>query len=172
MEQEIWKPVVGYEGLYSISEYGKLRKEYSSKGKKIGIYPGYMTYKGYIAASLTKDRQRKMIFVHKLVCEAFIGVRPRGMQVNHKDANKMNNHFSNLEYVTLQQNKHHAFLHGLCKAPKGVLQHSAKLTEKQVISIRRQYAKGNISQATLAQRYKVNQTAIGFIIRRVHWKHI
>lgn len=168
----IWKPVFGYEGLYSISEYGDLRRENSAKGHKNGLYKGYISKKGYLTASLTKNGVRKIIFIHKLVTENFIGPRPWNLQVNHKDTNKLNNHFSNLEYVTVQENKRHAFENNLCNAPKGINHHSAKLSEKEVLEVRRRYANKEISQGKLAKIYGVSLAAIRFIIIRRNWKHL
>ncbi|WP_423790314.1 HNH endonuclease signature motif containing protein, partial [Listeria monocytogenes] len=53
---------------------------------------------GYIRVSLTKDKARKKVFLHVLVASAFLGAKPDGCEINHKDGNKENNAADNLEY--------------------------------------------------------------------------
>ena len=82
---EEWKPVFGYEGFYSVSNFGRIKRE--------KIYH--------------RDNKRKTMRVHKIVAESFLGFNS-GFQVNHKDFNKLNNNVGNLEYVTAEQNTNHA----------------------------------------------------------------
>lgn len=96
------------------------------------------------------------------------------MQVNHKDGVRNNNHLENLEYVSCSGNHLHAY-RTLGRAPvsnKGMAAGRAKLTDDQVRSIRIRYAAGDVSQQALADEYSVNQTMIGFIVRRTNWSHI
>lgn len=106
---EVWKDVVGYEGLYKISEYGKvkslaridnnnhfIRERILKTGKNSG---------GYSHVVLSKNGVTKCCKVHRLVAEAFIGKCPDEMsQVNHIDEDKTNNHFTNLEWCTPKYN--------------------------------------------------------------------
>jgi hypothetical protein len=109
---EKWKPIPGYEGFYSVSSLGRVQSDRYYKcswpGKEIkpGLSPKYKR------VTLTKNGSRKNASIHTLVCLAFIGPRPKGYVVNHKDSNKLNNELSNLEYVTASQNVHHAVLAG------------------------------------------------------------
>lgn len=112
---EIWKPVKGYEGTYSVSSYGRFRRDTTSRGGKAGtIIKGY-TKSRYIKVCLTnkETKEHKHRLVHSLVLESFIGDRPKGLVINHKDGNKFNNHLSNLEYVTNRENFIHALNTGL-----------------------------------------------------------
>ncbi len=98
--QEIWKGIKDYEGIYEISNTGKIRSlNYGMKGKIVELRP-HLTKKGYLRAKLHKNKIRKQIFVHRLVVEAFIGEIPEGMVVNHKDECKTNNNVDNLEICT------------------------------------------------------------------------
>ncbi len=107
---EKWRPVVGYEGLYEVSNLGRVRglDRLDSLGREVkGCIRKLGTDKdGYKQVCLTKDRKQKLCKVHRLVSVAFIG-DPEGMQVNHIDEDKTNNRVDNLEYVTAMQNTHH-----------------------------------------------------------------
>ena len=125
---------------------------------------------GYERVGLRRDAGRQRIFlVHRLVLEAFIGVRP-GREGNHKNGVKSDNRLENLEWATRGENQRHAYASGLqgCGERHG----GAKLTEELVREIRERYAMGNCTQTELAGQYGVNQTLIGFIVRRVAWKHV
>jgi hypothetical protein len=119
MKNECWKPVVGYETLYEISNYGRLRRpnDYVSPTRTttIGhiISPSRHT-DGYLQYKLGTTRtNRKTIKSHILVMAAFVGPRPKGYDINHKDGNKQNNHIDNLEYCTRSRNSQHAYDTGL-----------------------------------------------------------
>jgi len=89
--------------------------------------------RGYLTVCLCVCGQTRKFFVHRLVAEAFICPRPKGLFVNHKDGNKENNHFSNLEWVTAAANAQHAHKNGLNIVP-------SKLTDSQkrlALSLRR-----------------------------------
>ena len=117
---EIWLPVRGYEGLYEVSDKGRVRSkdrevQYSDgrvikkKGKFLSISAGA---NGYENVKLYKDKKAKNHSVHRLVAEAFIPNPDDKPQVNHKDRNPLNNGFENLEWVTHQENADHAVATG------------------------------------------------------------
>lgn len=101
----MWKSVVGYEGLYEVSDFGRVR---SLRGKTPRVLRVNKTSNGYIHVGLVgrggAKNRRRWLSVHRLVAEAFIGECPEGREVNHKDENKANNCVSNLEYVTRSEN--------------------------------------------------------------------
>lgn len=105
MEKEIWKDVVGYEGLYQVSNLGrvkslpKLKKTPTTTFMTKEIIKIPSICKGYLRVNL----MGKNFFVHILVAEAFIGGR-NGMTVNHIDECKTNNRLCNLEYMSLSDN--------------------------------------------------------------------
>lgn len=106
MKEEIWKPVVGYEGLYEVSNLGKVKNN-----KKIisSVDDG----NGYLRLHLSKEGKVKSFRVHRLVAEAFIE-NPYGLpKVNHIDGNKKNNVVDNLEWCTQAENVEHAYSSGL-----------------------------------------------------------
>lgn len=84
-------------------------------GKRGHALNGKITWDGYREVVLSEGARRRSVRVHRLIMEAFEGVAPKAIQVNHKDGNKLNNCLSNLEYVTVTQNSHHAYQTGLHK---------------------------------------------------------
>lgn len=102
MEQ--WKAIVGYEGLYEVSDLGRVRSLNFNHTGEIRIMKPGNTRKGYLIAHLHKDGQQKYLQVHRLVAEAFIP-NPNNLEtVNHKDENKHNNSAINLEWMSLRDN--------------------------------------------------------------------
>jgi hypothetical protein len=99
---EKWKPVAGYEGFYEVSSLGRIRR--SKSGYILRLSP---IKKGYLTVRLNRFGKAKSFLVHGLVAKAFIGERPAGYQVNHKDLLKSNNAVSNLEYLTGRENVRH-----------------------------------------------------------------
>lgn len=92
---EVWKDVVGYEGLYQVSNFGQVK---NTKRQKV-LIPQTNTW-GYKHILLHKNGTRKTVTIHKLVVDAFITTERAGLQVNHKDENKSNNRLDNLELCT------------------------------------------------------------------------
>lgn len=134
MSEEIWKPVKGYEGVYSVSNWGNVRSEdrISKQGKTPRFWkwrtlkPSYIGA-GYAYYDLCFEGTRKGRHGHILVAEAFIGPRPEGMEVCHNDGNPSNNHVDNLRYGTRSENARDAVKHGthrntrVEKCPRGHL---------------------------------------------------
>ena len=98
---EEWKDIIGFEGLYKVSNFGNVLSVSSGRNLKLGMHS-----KGYHQINLCKDGKKKTKFVHRLVVEAFIGSDDR--IVNHKDAVRTNNNISNLEYVNRREHTTHA----------------------------------------------------------------
>lgn len=103
---EVWKPVKGFEKLYEVSDKGNVR---NSRGK---ILKTYLINSGYKALKFTVNQKRTNRLVHRLVAEAFIENPENCKEVNHVDENKCNNTVSNLQWVTSSQNKQHSIKSG------------------------------------------------------------
>lgn len=101
---EQWKPIVGYEGLYEISNLGRVKSlNYRHTGKERILKPAN-NGDGYLAVNIYRNGQRKMLKVHRLVAAAFIP-NPEGFeQVNHINEDKTNNCVSNLEFCDAKYN--------------------------------------------------------------------
>lgn len=110
---EIWKDVKGFEGLYQVSNLGRVKSyDFYRNGNKLykgKILKGHINNVGYLCFDLYKDKKRKNLKCHRLVAENFIECEDKELWINHKDGNKLNNHFSNLEWVTPKENSIHAF---------------------------------------------------------------
>lgn len=102
---EIWRDIEGYEGLYQVSSWGRVRIVFCNDLYKI-LNPE-TTKKGYLRVDLYNGPSRKHFKVHRLVAKAFIPNPKNKPQVNHKDGNKKNNSVTNLEWVTDAENKKH-----------------------------------------------------------------
>jgi len=103
--QEEWKPVVGYEGFYEVSDMGRVRS-LPRKWAKGGILKPAPDEWGYSTVGLCKNGKRKTNRIHILVMQTFKGECPEGCEVDHIDGNPSNNCLENLRYVTHKENIH------------------------------------------------------------------
>jgi hypothetical protein len=102
---ESWKDIKGYEGLYQVSDYGRVKSLGRKKGGGLADrYLGNLDKQGYVRVVLSKDGKTKNWQVHRLVYESFCGEIPNNMVINHKDENPSNNHIDNLEICTPKEN--------------------------------------------------------------------
>lgn len=168
IDPEEWRKVPS-DPRYSVSRDGRVRNDV----KRQGTYPGKILRPywcgDYLGVSLWGDGKSVKRTVHSLVAEAFIGPRPDGLIVNHKDFDKRNNAVSNLEYVTYSENTKHAFA-ALKLDFKGENNGRALLSRMQVRRIRRLYSEG-VSQRKLAERFSMSRSAIVAIVRGRNWAH-
>ncbi|MBC9709347.1 MAG: HNH endonuclease [Enterococcus sp.] len=100
IEGEEWKWIEGYEGTYKVSNCGRV---VNFKGLREQFSNG----SGYYQIILCKEGQKKTYTVHKLVAKHFVEGYKEGLVVNHKDLNKTNNHYTNLEWITPKENSIH-----------------------------------------------------------------
>jgi len=133
---EIWKDVVGYEGLYQISNHGKLKSadrtiKYPSgysdrlfKSKELSLN---VSKNGYIYFDLYRNQKRKRFFSHVLVMMSFVRPKQGVEDINHINGIKTDNRIDNLEYCSRSENMIHAFKIGLCEKTRN----SAILKNKQ-----------------------------------------
>lgn len=117
IENEIWKPVIGYEGLYEVSNLGRLKRVAAARGTQIGhILKPAKDKKGYLRTRIADIKgSARTVKLHRLVAQAFHPNPFYWPEVNHLDANKQNNNASNLEWCTGLQNSKHASENGLLK---------------------------------------------------------
>ncbi|MEC1155035.1 NUMOD4 domain-containing protein [Cytobacillus horneckiae] len=181
---EIWQDIAGYEGLYQVSNKGRvkslLRKNIGSDGRnrtfKEKILKPISDRKGYFQVGLCKNGKAKMFLIHRLVSVAFIPNPNNKPEVNHKDGDKINNYASNLEWNTSRENIKHAFDTGLMKATVfiGEENPSSKLKVKEVRYIRENYIPRDKEFGTEALRKKfgVSQQNISKIVNFKVWKDI
>jgi hypothetical protein len=184
-QNEEWRPISGFEGLYEISSQGRVkslpRLIIRRDGKRLTV-PGRILKtnpngRGYPRVSLCNCGISIWIMVHSIVAATFLPPPPGPMgskhgeyTVNHKDGNKINNHVDNLEYVTGADNVLHSRRMGLLDI-RGSKNGRAKVGPEDVRKIRQLYAQG-YRQKTIAAKVGVHQTTISRIILRKGWGHI
>jgi hypothetical protein len=121
MEAEIWKPIAGYEGYYEVSSQGQVRsldRYRIGKNKHLAKIQGkvmkpHLNKDGYYTLHLRKlEEPRKGFLVSRLVAQMFCTGYSPELQANHKDSNRVNNYYKNLEWITLQENLEHANIYG------------------------------------------------------------
>lgn len=119
---EVWKDVKGYEGLYQVSNLGRVKSLKRQRNanlmySKTATVPErilkYGVSQGYLAVTLAKNKVNTKIRVHKLVAINFIPNPENKPYINHKDGNKHNNAVDNLEWATPKENTKHAIDYGL-----------------------------------------------------------
>lgn len=159
---EIWKPAVGFEELYEVSNLGRVRSFRKSAEGKL-LRPGRCS-NGYVSVSLCG----RSVLVQYLVAEAFIGPRPTGALVLHFDGVRTNNALSNLRYGTSFDNRKDAERHGTAVIGSGYS--SAKLNETTAKFAREN--KGVIPQSKLAKMLGVSPSAIQAVHDGRTWKHV
>lgn len=175
---EEWKDIDGYEGMYQVSNFGRVRSldrvikratGFSSihKGKILA-----MSDRGnkYLVVSLSKNDDRVSVSVHRLVAEQFLDTVDGLDQVNHIDGNKQNNHYLNLEWCNASLNAIHAFENNLRKVYKGELHGGSKLNEEKVREIRKMAEKYTRQQ--IADHFNVSQTCVTLVVNRRNWAHV
>lgn len=124
--EEIWKDIIGYEGIYQVSSNGKVRsvdrEVFEPCGKirqhKSRLLKPTVEKVGYELVTLSKSGEIKTFRVHRLVAQAFLENLENKKEVNHKNANKSDNRIENLEWCTSLENNAHAVKNKLRKPPK------------------------------------------------------
>jgi HNH endonuclease/NUMOD4 motif len=165
-----WRPVVGYEGLYEVSDRGDVRRAAAGKGARAGRVLRGQWDGGYRRVTLYGAGRRRAHGVHQLVAAAFIGPCPPGLEVNYRDGDKANNRPGNLEYTTSSGNRFHAYRLGL--APSGERHRDAKLTERDVTEIRRRYKPWVCSFRRLAREFGVHDSTVRQVVAGRTWKQV
>ena len=129
--QEIWKPIVGYEGYYEVSSFGRVRRIKGGCGTQVGkILEPCPLPNGYLYLCLSVNNKTERLSIHRLVCSAFHENPENKPCVNHIDGNKTNNYAENLEWVTASENMQHAYRTGLTKGNRG--KHHSEETRKKM----------------------------------------
>lgn len=131
--EEIWKDIEGYEGLYRVSNLGRvLSVRFGPKTNSVPIKPAPRIMRqsrsssGYLHVQLYKDGESSTKLVHILVARTFIPNPENKREVNHLDGDKSNNCVDNLEWSTRSENQRHAIKMGLRLASPGIGRLGAK----------------------------------------------
>jgi hypothetical protein len=169
--QEVWRPVVGFEGLYEVSDQGRVR----SLSRYVTIGNGNKRwYEGRILDGDYGDKYRrlslgnKLVRVHVAVLEAFVGLRPKGYVARHLNGNALDNRLCNLAWGTCKENAQDAMEHGT--TTKGSRSGTAKLTEEDVVKIKNLL--GKCKQRAIAKMFNVSEITIHDIKIGKTWSHL
>lgn len=178
-----WKPVVGFVGLYEVSEAGHIRSvsravryapradgthgyERQQRGARLAPQRGQY---GHCFVTLCNSAGHHRRKVHTLVLEAFVGPCPPGLLCRHLDGNAGNNKLSNLRWGTPAENEADKLRHG--RAPRGSKNARAKLTEADVPAIFGLAANGG-KQRDIATAFGVSQRVVWAVLNRKTWRHV
>ena len=176
---EIWKAIPGYEGYYEVSDLGRVRSldreiVYSNGAKH--FYKGTILHlsdheHGYKIVSLC-DGYQITCSVHELVLMTFIGLRPPDKpHSRHLNGDPSDNRLENLAWGTVKENSDDRVGHGTNISPKGENHGNAKLTDENVISIRKLLSEGAKGKM-LAEEFGVSKTTISEIKHKKVWRHL
>ena len=166
---EVWKPVLGFEGVYEVSNKGLVR----SLRKRGGMVSIRRLPAGYLVVTLSHPGVRKGYtrLIHRLVAEAFCARSDPTLSVNHIDGDKANNTPDNLEWVSMRANIHHAIQTGLNKQ-YGATHSQAKMTEDQVREVRRLLSEGHMSQQAIATQVGCHFATVSLIKLGKIWRSL
>ena len=175
---EEWKPIKGYEGLYEVSNYGKVKSLSKLSGtclrKDRELSLNRLSIDGYVRIALTRSYDVYEAKMHRLVAEHFIPNPECKETVNHIDGNKQNNRVDNLEWADRHEQLQHAYNLNLKKAPRGINSYAAKLTEEDVRYIRSNYKCQSTEFGTVAlgKMFGVTNVVIGHVVRGETYKNV
>ncbi len=175
---EEWRPVKGYEGLYEVSNTGKVKSieryvDVINNGTlckriiKERILKEIINSNGYGVVNLFIDGKAKIRTIHGLVSQTFIGERQKGMCACHKDSNQRNNCLENIRYDSQKNNCYDKYNNGTWQHGEKIGSH--KLTEEQVEEIIELISETSIAYKEIAQMYNVNTSTVQRINSGTLW---
>jgi len=174
--KEIWKDIEKYEGIYQISNYGRVKSLPRLIARGSNSFPIKERYlsltknngNGYLICCLCDGSSKKNFYFHRLVAQHFL-IKIEGSDVvNHIDANRKNNNVNNLEWVTTKENIHHTIKLGR-KTDIGVNSPNTHLVESDVIEIYKMAISKKIKQDDIGKLFNITQSAISCIkMRKTH----
>lgn len=177
MKKERWLSVVGYEGLYEVSDQGRVRgldRQIRHPRGSLRLWPGRVLRaspmsNGYLQVSLCKDGNRAVRTLHSVVAEAFHGLAPPKQEVAHDNGERYDCRASNLSWKTRAANHADKVRHGTTN--RGERQGLSKMTDAKVRRARRLARIGH-THARIAALSGVSRSNISRIIRGEQWSHV
>ena len=181
-KKETWKPVVGFEGLYEVSDLGRVRsldriiRQWNRHAWIERRYPGVVLKprprnKFYAAYILYNGNIKRTVNGHVLVAESFVGPRPRGLEVCHDNGVHDDNRLCNLRYDTHKSNSGDTTKHGRQVRPQGEKHGMSRFSNEDVVLMRK-YSAAGLTGASIAVMFDASPTAVSQIVRRKRWTHI
>jgi len=164
---ETWKPIKNYDGLYEISNLGRIKRLIGYRCRMERIIAPCLDGQGYFYVSLSKNNKRKNHKVHRLVLENFICKCPEGMEGCHNDGNKTNNKLNNLRFDTHKNNELDKIFHGTDN--NGERCGTSKLNNWQVRIIKKLI--GELTQQEISEIFNIHRVQISKIKNNKQWKY-
>lgn len=161
-----WVDIPGLDGKFRVSDDGQVMSMNYAKKKIPGLLKLRLT-RGYQIVQLS---HRRMYTVHRLVMLAFVGERPDGAHINHKNGIKTDNRLENLEYCTPSENQKHSFRMGL-QDNHGINHSQAKLNDDKIREIRKMVRSG-FSQSEVARKMSVCPSTVSLVKSGKRWAHV
>ncbi len=172
IDGEIWRTIVGYEGYYQVSNFGRVksltRKNHVGRTYNTRLM-GEIDLNGYKAVALCKLGCRKVWLIHRLVATHFIENANNLPDVNHLNCIKSDNKTSNLEWTTEKNNTRHAINNGKMDHIFGENNWISKLTLDDVKEIRKLYLTGKYSYEEIAKMFGVQKSNVRRIVINDYW---
>lgn len=164
-----WRPVVGFESHYEVSNGGQVRRVMPAPGARVGkILRENMVGDGRPMVHLCVGGERHGRLIHRLVLEAFCGPRPPDMECRHLNGNPQDNRWpENIEWATRAQNMADTVAHGT--STRGERNPRARLTRGSVRVICRLAARGRVEQRRVAEYFKVSRSSVCLIASGKSW---
>lgn len=164
---ELWKDIPNYEGLYEVSDLGRVKSFPKHTYNFFRILKPKHT-KGYLFLGLCKNKKVAAKRIHRLVAEAFIPNPENKPTVNHKKGIKTDNRVTEIEWNTILENNIHAYTSGLKKPKKSIDCNFSKLSENEIKQIKEN--QNNLNQRELGELHNVSQSNISNILNNKTWK--
>lgn len=167
---ETWVTIQEYFGnncKYQISNFGNVRS-ITSKGK-IRYVKAVTFGSGYLGVRLPFKNKIHSVYIHRLVALYFIPNIFNKNQVNHIDGNRLNNHYTNIQWVTSKENINHSYYKGTSKV--GEERHNTKYTNDQVRDIRNRYDSG-MRIAEICRIFNYDKNTVYCIVKRMTYKSV
>jgi len=166
--EEEWRPAVGYEDLYEVSSYGRVRRLNATKRTPpLHIVPqNPCGVRGYLQVPLHNGEKYRLTLVSDVVTAAFLGPKPSGLEVNHVDGDTQNNQVWNLEYLTHSENVEHAW-----RELKTTPSRPVKLNPERVRLMRRLREQG-FTIRRLAETFSVGESTARMAVNGQTWANV
>ena len=161
MKKIEWRDIPNYKGYYQASNTGKIKSLKNNIILKDFSHP-----QGYRQLSLYKNSTQKTFKVEWLISAAFLGLKPKGLEVMHLDGSKDNNNINNLKYGTTKENQRQRLTDGTDN--RGERHGKAILTKQNVLEARKLYKQG-ATQKSLAKKYKLGIRGMAYALTGKTW---
>lgn len=166
---EVWKSLPGYEDLYEVSNFGRIKSLRYNHTKEAKILSTYVNQNGYMCVKICRQGIKQCL-VHRLVAMLFVPNTDNKPHINHKDGNKANNTSDNLEWCTRSENQLHA-----CRVlGKGILEMNgaSKLTHVKAKEMRELFQREKLSYRRLGALFGVSDTLARSVILNKSWRDV